>query len=98
MKIIFGLIATVSLFISTGSATAEQICAPRDRAVKQLEKQFQENVSGRGLTLNGMRMIELFVSETGSWTVLASDPTGLSCVVASGEGWQGTTKLVGEPA
>ena len=98
MKIIFSLIATVSLLISTGAATAEQVCAPRDRAVNQLEKQFQENVSGRGLTVNGMRMIELFVSEAGSWTVLASDPAGLSCIIASGESWQGTTKLVGEPA
>ena len=98
MKIIFSLIATVSLFISTGSATAEQICVPRDRAVNQLEKQFQENVSGRGLTVNGRQMIELFVSETGSWTVLASDPAGFSCVIVSGESWQGTATLIGEPA
>ena len=98
MKIIFSLIATVSLLISAGSATAEQVCAPRDLAVNQLEKQFRENVSGRGLTVNGMRMIELFVSEAGSWTVLASDPAGLSCIIASGESWQGTTTLIGESA
>ena len=98
MKIIFSLIATVSLLISAGSATAEQVCAPRDHAVSQLEKQFQENVSGRGLTVNGRQMIELFVSETGSWTVLASDPAGFSCVIVSGESWQGTATLIGEPA
>ena len=98
MKVIFGLIVTVSLLFSAGSVVAEQTCAPRDRAANQLEKQFRESVSGRGITVNGMRMIELFVSETGSWTVLASDPTGRSCIIASGEGWQGPTRLIGEPA
>ncbi len=62
MKIIFSLIAASALLISASSANAEQICAPRDRAVKQLEKQFGEKVFGRGLAANGKRMIELFVS------------------------------------
>ncbi len=98
MRIISSLIAASALFLSASSANAEQFCAPRDRAVKQLEKQFGELVSGRGLAVNGERMIELYVSEKGSWTVLISDPNGRSCVMASGENWQGITVLVGDPA
>ena len=98
MRIIFSLIAASVLFLSASSANAEQVCAPRDTAVIQLEKQFGESVSGRGLAVNGKRMIELFVSEEGSWTVLISDPNGRSCVMASGEGWQGITKRAGDPA
>ncbi len=98
MRIIFSLIAASALFLSASSANAEQFCAPRDRAVIQLEKQFGELVSGRGLAVNGKRMIELFVSEKGSWTVLISDPNGRSCVMASGENWQGIKVLVGDPA
>ena len=98
MKIIFSLIAASALFVSASSAKAEQFCAPRDRALVQLEKQFEEKVFGRGLAANGKRMIELFVSEKGSWTVLASDPNGLSCIMANGEDWQGLTVLVGDPA
>ncbi len=98
MKIIFSLIAASALFISASSANAEQFCAPRDGALVQLEKQFEEKVLGRGLAVNGKRMIELFVSEKGSWTVLISDPNGSSCVLTSGENWQGTTVLVGDPA
>ncbi len=98
MKIIFSLIAASALFISASSANAEQFCAPRDRALIQLEKQLEENILGRGLAVNGKRMIELFVSEKGSWTVLISDPNGRSCVLTSGENWQGTTVLVGDPA
>ncbi len=98
MRIIFSLIAASALFLSASSANAEQFCAPRDRAVIQLEKQFEELVFGQGLAANGKRMIELFVSEKGSWTVLVSDPNGRSCVMASGENWQGIKVLVGDPA
>ena len=98
MRIIFSLIAASALFLSVSSANAEQFCAPRDRAVIQLEKQFGEMVSGRGLAANGKRMIELLVSEKGSWTVLISDSNGRTCVMASGENWQGIKVLVGDPA
>ena len=98
MRIIFHFIAASALLLSAASANAEQFCAPRDGAVLQLEKQFGELVSGRGLAANGKRMIELLVSEQGSWTVLISDPNGRSCVMASGETWQGIKVLVGDPA
>ena len=98
MRIIFSLIAASALFLSAPSAYAEQFCAPRDTALVQLEKQFGELISGRGLAENGKRMIELLVSKKGSWTVLISEPNGRSCVVASGESWQGITVLVGDPA
>ncbi len=98
MRIISSLIAASALFLSASPAISEQFCAPRDRAVIQLEKQFGEMVSGRGLATNGKRMIELLVSKKGSWTVLISDPNGRSCVMASGENWQAMTVLVGDPA
>lgn len=98
MKNIFSLIAASVLFVSASSANAQEFCAPRDEAIAELEKQFEEKVFGRGLAANGRRMIELFVSEKGSWTMLASDPNGHSCVMASGEYWQGLTALVGDQA
>ena len=98
MKIIFSLIAASALFVSASSAKSEQLCAPRDRALIQLEKQFEEQVFGRGLAANGKQMIELLVSKSGSWTMLVSNTNGLSCIMANGEDWQGFTVLVGNPA
>jgi hypothetical protein len=98
MKIIPSLITASVLLISVSSAQAQQICAPRGSAVMKLEKQFDERVFGRGLAANGQRMLELFVSKTGSWTVLVSDPNGHSCVMASGDNWQGLKQLAGDPA
>ena len=91
-------IAVASTFwLWTQAAHAQQICTPHDKAVSQLEKQFDEQVAGRGLAENGKRMLELFVSEKGSWTLLTSDARGRSCVMASGESWHGVKRLVGEP-
>ena len=91
-------IATASaLLLSAQVANAQQVCAPHDKVVLQLEKQFAEQVAGRGLTPNGKSMLELFVSKSGSWTVLVSDPIGRSCVVASGESWHGIPLVLGDP-
>ena len=79
------------------TAQAQQACVPRDRAVLQLD-QFEEQVAGRGLTANGSRVLELFVSESGTWTLLASDVRGRSCVMASGESWHPVKQVAGDPA
>ena len=97
MKTIVGLIAASVLFVLSPTAQAQQVCAPRDTALMQLEEKFEEKVFGRGLAANGKRMIELFVSATGTWTMLATNPMGHSCVMASGENWQGIMVLVGDP-
>ncbi len=35
----------------------------------------------------GESVMELFTSETGSWTILVTRTNGLSCIAASGEDW-----------
>lgn len=87
-----------ALLLSTQAAKARQVCAPHEKAALQLEQKFNEQVVGRGLTPNGKSMVELFVSQSGSWTVLISEPNGRSCVVATGESWRSMPLLVGDPA
>ena len=87
-----------ALLLSAQSANAQQVCAPHETVALQLEEKFAELVVGRGLTPNGKAMVELFVSESGSWTMLVSEPSGQSCVVATGEGWRRMPLLVGDPA
>ncbi len=83
---------------STGPASAQQACVTHEAATKHLEKQFDERVVGRGLANAGKAMFELFVSETGSWTVVVSEPNGPSCILTSGESWQQLPLLIGDPA
>jgi hypothetical protein len=32
-------------------------------------------------------LFEIFVSDSGSWTAIATDTRGMSCIVFYGEGW-----------
>ncbi len=91
------IVIASALLLSAQPANAQQVCALHEKVVLQLEKKFDEQVVGRGLTPNGKAMFEVFVSGSGSWTVLVSQPSGRSCVVAIGESWQRIPLLVGDP-
>jgi len=91
-------LAIGTVLLASGAANAEQNCAPRELALAQLEKRFDEHVVGRGIAPSGKVMFELFVSEAGSWTMLVSDPEGRSCFVVVGEDWHQITPIAGNPA
>ncbi|PWE29257.1 hypothetical protein DDZ14_17965 [Maritimibacter sp. 55A14] len=75
------------LIWATQQAGAQQtaLCGERDVVIDRLETRYGERRRsvGRG---QGNRMVEIFASEsTGTWTILATLPNGLTCLVASGE-------------
>ena len=44
-------------------------------------------------------MVELFTAETGTWTILITMPGGPTCVLGSGQSWEGQIapeKVVGD--
>lgn len=96
MKSIISAFAIFLTAFSISAAHAETACDLRARAVVELNNEFKERISSRGLTANGYRMVELFVSKSGSWTILATDANGRSCLVAEGESWHGIMVPPGE--
>lgn len=77
------------------SASAEVGCDSRSRIISALDQEYKEAPIGIGLTQNG-RVVELLVSRKGSWTLLATGPTGMSCLIAAGENWEAMTLPVGD--
>lgn len=77
------LVVAVASF--TFSAQAQMICGLRDDMGKMLDQRFSEQPKAAGLA--GDRIVELLVSEAGSWTILITSPDGRSCVVTGGEDW-----------
>lgn len=71
-----------------GPAAAQDLCMAHEDALVWLQKEFGEQVIGRGLTDNGLALFEILVSKDGSWSLLVSLAGGSSCVVASGQNWQ----------
>ncbi|MDG4885081.1 hypothetical protein [Mesorhizobium sp. WSM4884] len=79
-------LAAAAVAGGTIQANAAAQCAPRADIIKALGDKFHESEAGRGL-INPNVVLEIFVSDRGSWTVLASDTKGQSCILSVGEGW-----------
>jgi hypothetical protein len=92
MKTIIALgLALCSLPALFNSAQAAAQCGPHEKIAEVLGKRFQENRQALGLA-GQASVIELFVSEEGTWTLTTTSTAGLTCVVASGEAWQALPK------
>ncbi len=90
-------LASVALFTGAETGTTQSnVCAPRDDLVSQLGTQFNESQKAVGL-LDEQSVMEVFTSDRGTWTILATDINGTSCIVAAGEGWDDTfAQLAGQ--
>ncbi len=65
---------------------AGSACTSRDEVLRVLAENFQEATIGRGLQANGT-LLEVYASKSGTWTIVLSWPTGLSCIVSTGDAW-----------
>ncbi|ESY67220.1 hypothetical protein LB577_12690 [Mesorhizobium sp. B283B1A] len=93
------LMATISLAAASAffaaQASAAPQCAARTDMVKALGEKFHESQAAHGL-VNPSVILEIFVSDQGTWTILATDIHGQSCVITAGEGWDGAV-MAGMP-
>ncbi len=62
-------------------------CGQRSDVVRMLRERFGEAPIAHGLANTGA-VAEVFISSKGSWTIVATSPNGLTCMVGSGESWQ----------
>jgi len=67
-------------------ASAQMQCGNREKMVDYLAREYQESRVGVGIETRGAAL-ELFASKTGTWTILVTVPTGLTCIIGSGENW-----------
>lgn len=84
-------IVAAALFVATVTASADAAvrhCAERDTLGGFLEQTYHEHRDALGVTPSG-HLVELFVSDRGSWTLVLSMANGISCIISSGQGWQG---------
>ena len=88
-------IALVGLAIAGAAPPPRRSGATRSKILSALDQQYKEAPIGVGLAQSG-RVIELLVSRKGSWTLLATGPTGLSCLIAAGESWEAMALPVGD--
>ena len=82
--------ALLTLSLLASAAFAQNApCGPHDAVAKALLDVYGEVPTARAIVANGPRVLEVFSNpETGTWTVLITDPTGVSCSPSSGNAWQ----------
>ena len=91
--------AFATLAVAGGQADANSFrnCAERDQVVNRLAEGYGETRQSIGLGANNS-IVEVFASkETGSWTITATSPAGVTCLVATGQAFEETKEIL-EPA
>jgi hypothetical protein len=91
MKQVFASLMMVGfLGIASGAADAQMpnACGDRSKIVKRLDSGYSEKPIAMGLAVNGS-VVEVFASNKGSFTIIATQPTGVSCILVTGESWEG---------
>jgi len=82
-----GLISGSAAAIDPASHAA-RMCGPHADVSKQLEQKYSEVPRSFGLVEN-KSVMELYASaESGTWTIVMTNRSGLSCIVAAGDNWE----------
>ena len=92
MSLKIAAVSAALFMVPAGSAFAAGECGTRDVMVETLAKKFEENPVALGVVNSGA-VLEIFVSDSGTWTILATSADGRSCVLSVGVGWDSATVL-----
>jgi hypothetical protein len=90
MKYLLILVLCCMVFAASAETklpSRQKHCGPRLGIVKLLKEKHGEEQVAIGLEYNN-RLVEIFVSPRGSFTILLSYPVGYSCIATVGNGWE----------
>ncbi len=87
--------ALTLLLLAAGPVAAQAVppegrlpCHRYDEIARQLGDRYKEAPVSIGVQANG-HLLQVFASsESGTWTILSTSPTGLTCVIAAGRSWE----------
>lgn len=99
-----GIVAAViciAMALAVMGVTAAQAqgapCWPRDVLLGQLAGTYGETQRGIGLVAQD-QVLEIYAAEaTGTFTIIVTQPDGLSCMIASGQGYEAVDGVLPPP-
>jgi hypothetical protein len=80
-------LAVAAMVTTISVAHAEPPCGDHRELVAYLGEKYQERQFAYG-TVGNVAIMEVYVSQAGTWTVVVTDPVGKSCILAAGDGWE----------
>jgi hypothetical protein len=81
------LLLVAATLAGATSAEAQSVCGNRAKFIATLAQKYEEMPAAFGIA-GEKNLVELFVSKSGSWTMLMSHPTGMTCIIATGQSWE----------
>lgn len=92
--VVFGLCALALSLTAAPPVDAQTArCAPRAQVMDLITGRQGETRRAIGLT-NGASVMELYASEaTGGWSLVVTHPSGMSCLVGTGTGFEADDRL-----
>jgi hypothetical protein len=63
------------------------VCMDRGELVNYLSRKFEEAPRAAGLVAD-RGVMEVYVSGTGTWTIVITAVSGTACIVAAGDTWE----------
>jgi len=99
-KTAFGLTAlglAVTLTTTAPASAQGRNCAPREVVVQRLAEKYGESRQSIGLGQQGMVMETFASAESGSWTITVTMPTGMTCLMASGQSYEALAEALPAP-
>lgn len=88
-----------AMILATQHAFAQtsRNCAPRELVLERLADKYGETRQSIGLAPDG-GLVEVFASvQTGTWTITITLPTGVTCLVVSGQSFETLAEMPAAP-
>jgi hypothetical protein len=80
--------ATAVFLFPVLASAAPLLCGERNDVLTKLAADFRERPASVALTNDG-QLLEVLKSDSKlTWTILITNPDGVTCLVAAGESWQ----------
>jgi len=73
--------------VLTATSAGAAMCSSYDKFSAFLSGKYKESPRAVGLVAN-KRVMQIYVSEKGTWSILMTSPQGTSCLIAAGDNWE----------
>jgi len=89
-NIILGCVTGLVLLLTVNASQAQGTsrCAPRDLIIDRLTEQYSETQRSIGLAANSTIVEQYGSDNTGTWSIVVTNPNGMSCLVAAGNAFE----------
>lgn len=87
------ILAAIALWSLPVQAQQQRLsCPDREELLNHLSANYEEAPVAMGLTING-DLLEVVVAKTGSWSIIVTRPSGISCALAAGMNWESSERF-----